>query len=255
VIDLHSHVLPGIDDGPKTVEGSLELARAAAEAGTATLLATPHVNATHPNDAATIAALCERLATRLAAEDIPLELRPGAEIAVTHVSALAPEELARLTLGGGPYLLIEPPYAPIAAGVEAIVLDLLAHGHRVLLAHPERCPGFQRDPAIVERLVGEGVLTSITATSLAGRFGGGVRRFALRLIERGLAHNVASDAHDHVRRPPGIARDLQDAGLAGLSGWLTEEVPAAILAGEEIPPRPQVALAGAGARRWWRRGR
>jgi protein-tyrosine phosphatase len=253
VIDLHCHVLAGIDDGPQTIDGSLELARAAAEAGTDTLLATPHVNETHPNGAATIAALRDALAARLAAEGIPLELRAGAEIAVSHVSALEPDELARLSLGGGPYLLIEPPYAPLATGVDVIVRGLLGRGHRVLLAHPERCPGFQRDPAMVERLVDEGVLTSITAASLVGRFGGTVRRFAVHLLERGLAHNVASDAHDHVRRPPGLANDIEEAGFGALSEWLTEEVPAAILAGEEIPQRPQHALAGAGTRRWWRR--
>jgi protein-tyrosine phosphatase len=251
VIDLHCHVLAGIDDGPASIDGSLALARAAAEGGTRTLLATPHVNATHPNDATTIAALRDELAGLLAAEGIPLELRAGAEIAVTHVSEMEPEELARLSLGGGPYLLIEPPYAPIATGVEGIVNELLARGHRVLLAHPERCPGFQRDPGIVERLVDAGVLTSITATSLAGRFGGTVRRFAVRLLEQELVHNVASDAHDEVRRPPSIAPELRQAGLGALGEWLTEEVPAAILAGEEIPPRPHHGLAAAGGRRRW----
>ncbi len=248
-------MLAGIDDGPPTIEGSLALARAAAEAGTGTLVATPHVNATHPNDADTIAALREQLAARLAEEGIPLELLSGAEIAVSQVSAIAEDELARLTLGGGPYLLIEPPYAPLATGVDAIVLELLDRGHRVLLAHPERCPGFQREPALVERLVDEGVLTSITAASLAGRFGGTVRRFALRLLERGLVHNVASDAHDHARRPPGLAAPLEDAGLGALGDWLTEQVPAAILAGEEIPLRPQAAITGGAGRRWWQRGR
>jgi protein-tyrosine phosphatase len=255
VIDLHSHVLPGIDDGPPTIEGSLALARAAAEAGTTTLVATPHVNATHPNDPATIGALRDELAARLAAEGIALELRAGAEIAVSHVSEIAPPELAQLSLGGGPYLLIEPPYAPLATGVDAIVVDLLARGHEVLLAHPERCPGFQRDPGMVERLVDEGALTSITSASLAGRFGGTVRRFAVRLLERGLVHNVASDAHDDVRRPPGIEHDLEQAGFGALAEWLTLQVPAAILAGEEIPPRPQPVTTGAGRGRWWRLGR
>jgi protein-tyrosine phosphatase len=247
VIDLHSHVLPGIDDGPRTLEGSLELARAATAAGIDTLVATPHVSTAHPNDAETIARRRDELASAIEREGLELELLGGAEIAVSHIGEIAPEELFRLSLGGGPYLLVEPPYAPLAAGVEGIVREQLARGHRVLLAHPERCPGFQRDPRIVEDLVADGVLTSITAGSLGGRFGGSVRRFAISLLERDLVHNVASDAHDHVRRPPGIADEVREAGFGGLCDWLAQEVPAAILSGARIPPRPAVARS---TRRW-----
>jgi protein-tyrosine phosphatase len=88
-----------------------------------------------------------------------------------------------------------------------------------------------------------------------GRFGGEVRRFALGLAREGLIHNVASDAHDDVRRPPGTAAELRQAGLEPLTEWLTEQVPAAILSGAEIPPRPAVELPGIepARRAWWRR--
>ncbi len=96
----------------------------------------------------------------------------------------------------------------------------------------------------------------MTAGSLVGRFGGEVRRFARRLVEQGLVHNVASDAHDAVRRPPGMAADLREAGLGGLTDWLTQAVPAAILSGEEIPARPEpVATREPLARRMRRRRR
>jgi protein-tyrosine phosphatase len=107
---------------------------------------------------------------------------------------------------------------------------------------------------MLRELVGEGILTSITAGSLVGRFGGEVRRFATALAREGLIHNVASDTHDTVNRPPGVAAELRAAGLEPLADWLIEQVPAAILSGAEIPPRPAVELPGLEpARRTWRR--
>src|SRR5271155_1371867 len=100
MIDLHSHVLPGIDDGPDTIEGSLALARAAVAAGTRTLVATPHVSWHYPNDADTIALGVRELKARLAEEEIALELLPGAEIAVTRLPELDEEQRSRLRLGG-----------------------------------------------------------------------------------------------------------------------------------------------------------
>ena len=255
VIDLHCHVLPGIDDGPDTIAGSVALARAAAAAGTRTLVATPHVSWRYPNEPDAIARLVDEVKARLAAEGVALELRPGAEIAMTRLVDIDPAQLPRLSLGGGPWLLIEPPFTPVATGLDTVMLDLQQRGHRILLAHPERCPAFHRDPRMLESLVRAGVLTSITAGSLVGHFGEPVRRFALELARDGLIHNVASDAHDHVNRPPGMADELRQAGLGPLTEWLTQEVPAAILGGDEIPPRPAVALPGIGTprRRWWRR--
>jgi protein-tyrosine phosphatase len=256
VIDLHCHVLPGIDDGPETIEGSVALARAAAAAGTHTLVATPHVSWTYPNDAATIARLVDELRARLAAEQVALEIRPGAEIAITRLVDIDPAQIPRLGLGGGPWLLVEPPFTPVATGVDTIVLDLQQRGHQIVLAHPERCPAFHRDPRMLESLVHAGALTSITAGSLVGRFGGGVRRFALELARAGMIHNVASDAHDLTSRQPGIAAELEQAGLGQLTDWLTQAVPAAILDGDNIPPRPAIAPPDLkpSRRAWWSRG-
>ncbi len=241
---MHSHVLPGIDDGPETIEGSIALARAAAARGTSTMLATPHVSFTYPNNAAVIGRLVGEVNQRLQVEGVPVEVISGAEIAMSSLIDIKPEELARLTLGEGPWLLVEPPFSPVASGLDAILMDLVNRGHRVLLAHPERCPAFHRDPEMLGSLVRAGILTSITAGSLVGRFGGEVRRFTLGLAREGLIHNVASDAHNENGRPPGIAAELERSGLAPLADWLTQDVPAAILAGEEIPLRPMVELPG-----------
>jgi len=250
VIDLHCHVLPGIDDGPATIEDSLALARAAASAGTRMLVATSHVSWEYPNRAETIARLADELNVRLRAEGVSLAVRPGAELAMTRVADIAAGELSRLTLGGGPWLLVEPPFVAVLTGLDTLIADLQGRGYHVLLAHPERCPAFHRDRSMLERLVASGVLCSLTAGSFAGRFGRPVRRFSLELVRGGLVHNVASDAHDDIRRPPTIAGELQQAGLGALTAWLTQDVPDAILGGGEIPPRPHAEIAS--RRRLWR---
>ncbi len=255
MIDIHSHVLPGIDDGPAGIAGSLELARAVAGSGVQTLLATPHVSWRYPNDAATIAPLVAEVNALLHAEGVALEIRAGAEVAMTRAAELDPAELSRLTLGGGEWLLIECPFTPVATGMDALVLDLQRRGHRVVLAHPERCPAFHRDRRPLEMLVHGGVLTSITAGSLVGRFGSTVQRFSMQLVRDELVHNVASDTHDTERRPPGMLAELQEAGLGAIADWLTSDVPGAILDGGPIPPRPAFAPPSAkrGRLPWQRR--
>lgn len=254
VIDLHCHVLPGIDDGPETIEGSLAIGRTAQAAGTRTIVATPHVNREYRNDASAIAALTGRVGERFAVEGLRIEVRPGAEIAMTMADSIPAEELRELTLGDGPWLLIECPFTALATGFDRLLLDLQSQGHRIVLAHPERSPIFHREPKMLGAFVHSGMLASVTAGSLVGRFGGEVRRFSLRLAQEDMLHNVASDAHNLASRPPGMAAELRAAGLSQLAGWLTQDVPAAILSGEEIPPRPGVTLSLRTARaHWWQR--
>jgi protein-tyrosine phosphatase len=250
MIDLHCHVLPGIDDGPPTIEDSLELARAAAAGGIRTIVATPHVSWQYRNGAQAIAVLVETLNSRLQSEAIELDIRPGAEIAISSAVEMTTQELTALRLGGGPWLLIECPLTPVASGFDAILMSLQNDGHRILLAHPERCPAFRSNPDLLRSLVQAGLMTSITASAFSGRFGREVRRFAFKLIADELVHNVASDAHNLLGRPPVIAAELERAGLAALRVWLTQVVPSAILEGEEIPPRPTVRLRA--AERSWR---
>lgn len=242
MVDLHCHVLAGIDDGPQTIDGSVAIARAAAAAGVRTIVATPHVSRRYPNQAETIGKLVGELNERLAAEALEIRIAPGAEVALTQAIDLTAEQLSALGLGGGPWLLVEPPLTPVASSLDALLLGLQRRGHRIVLAHPERCPAFHGDPQMIGSLVRAGMITSITAGSLVGRFGSEVRRFALQLAQEDMIHNVASDAHDDARRPPGIMAELDQSGLGPLAQWLTEEVPGAILAGEEIPPRPALAI-------------
>jgi protein-tyrosine phosphatase len=240
VIDLHCHVLPGIDDGPETLADSLALCRAAVAAGTRTIVATPHVSWDWPGvTSPVIAEGVERVNDALRAEGIDLEVRAGAEIAMTRAGDLPDSELAALRLGGGPYLLIECPYSPASAGFDAILQAIAERGHRIVLAHPERCPAFLRDQARLEGFVEAGMLTSLTAGSFAGRFGRDVGRFARRLLEDGLVHDIASDGHGAgMRRPPSIGPELEEAGFGDSADWHARAVPLAILDGTPLPPAP-----------------
>lgn len=237
MIDLHCHVLPGLDDGPETIEQSLALAAAAAAGGTRTIVATPHVSWQWPrnDDAATIEQGVQTVNAVLREHQIAIEIVAGAELALSRAADLDRSQLEALRLGRGPWLLVECPLAQAAAGFERGVGALMAQGHRIVLAHPERCPAFQRDPGRLTALVEGGALTSLTASALTGHFGKTVKRFAFDLLRRGLVHNVASDAHDAVGRPPALAAELDAAGLGEHSDLLARALPEAILDGTAVP--------------------
>jgi protein-tyrosine phosphatase len=243
VIDLHSHILPGLDDGPADLAGSLELARAAVAAGTGTIVATPHIREDYPFDPLEIGPRVTDLNAELARAGIELRVVPGAEVAISMVRDLDDETLASLCLGSGNYLLVESPYAHATDMLEQDLFNLQVRGFRVMLAHPERSPSFSTDPKRLGELVERGFACSITAASMGGRFGRTVRDFTATLFESGLVHDVASDAHDATSRDPDLRagfRALSKAvpSLEEHAGWFTQEVPSAVLAGVDLPPPP-----------------
>jgi protein-tyrosine phosphatase len=243
VIDIHCHVLPGLDDGPASMPESLALAAAAVQSGTTVLVATPHIDHTwrvRPELIPERAALLEQA---LRDEGLELELRTGAEIALSRLADLSSDELSRLRLGNGPYLLLECPLTPTAGDFDSLLLRISRRGEAIVLAHPERSPLFQQEPERLASLAGEGLLCALTAGAIEGAFGAFVRRFSIELLREGLAHTITSDAHDAHNRPPGIGAALASVetelpGISAQSEWLTELVPQAILAGEPLPPRP-----------------
>ena len=242
MIDLHCHILPGVDDGPPTLDETLALARTQVAAGVTRVTATPHVTWDIPTTSQQVIEGVASVNQALREAAIPLEVLTGGEIAITRAADLDDDELRALALGGGPWILVESPLTPSAAGFDNVLHHLQARGHRILLAHPERCPAFIREPERLSSLVHAGMLTSITAGALVGRFGGTVARYAHELVRDGLVHNVASDAHDTRRRPPGMRDELFEAGYGEHAGWWCEEVPAAIIAGTEIPHPPPAPL-------------
>ena len=243
MIDIHSHILPGVDDGSPSMEASLDLARAAVAAGTQIMVATPHVRGDYRLDLESIAERVDEVNLMLVSEGVKLRVVAGAEVSLSKAVELVRAELRTVCLGTGSYILVESPYTNTVADIEGIFFDLQVAGLRPVLAHPERCPVFQAEPERLARLVDAGALCSITSGSLAGRFGNTVRRFALRLVSEGLVHDVASDCHDAVRRPPHLLPGIDQAetdlpGFAEQAPWYTVTAPVAILAGKPLPARP-----------------
>jgi protein-tyrosine phosphatase len=249
VIDLHCHLLPGIDDGPATTEDAVALAHAFLAQGITRAAATPHVSPDHPNSAAVIHVAWRALVGELDRANVPLEVVTGAELDLLHGASLPDAELEGLMLGRGGALLVECPFSAIVPQFELLVGRLQDKGFRVVLAHPERSPAFLRDPELLRRLVAGGALASLTGASFAGRFGRTARKYACWAVDEGLAHDVATDAHDVARRPPVLRGPLEEAGYGWAADWLTVEVPAAVLGGGPLPARPAAAATAGG---WWR---
>ena len=240
MIDLHTHILPGVDDGSASLEQSVEMARAAIADGIDVVAATPHVRDDYPTSARRMGALVLEVREALATAGVPLEVRTGGEIALDRLPLLDEGELRRFGLGGnGAYLLLEFPYYgwPLELGDQ--IFGLRTRGFTPVLGHPERNPEVQAAPERLRRLVEQGALVQVTAASIDGRLGRQSRSAAFDLIERGLVHLLASDAHTPEVRAIGLssaARELHDESLAS---WLTQDVAAAIVAGEPLPDRPE----------------
>jgi protein-tyrosine phosphatase len=245
-VDLHSHVLPGIDDGPPDTDGALALARAARDDGVAVLAATPHVRVDHPD--VVPSELADRVAalqTALDGAGIAVEIVQGGEVDLFWAADADEAALRAVSYGGrGSDLLVETPYGSLPPVFEEGLFRLTALGYRVLLAHPERSPALRSDAARLEALVRRGVLVQVTAAALVQR--SPARRFATALVRERLAHVIASDAHgaqtvDRAGLGDGVAAAARiDRGLAD---WMVTEAPAAILAGRPLPappaPRPR----------------
>lgn len=255
MIDLHCHILPGLDDGPPDLDSSVALARLAAADGTRTIVATPHVREDYPFAIEEIAKRTDDVNRRLADEGVPLTVRAGAEVAISRLSELDDATLGRICLGDANAMLVESPYQQATDTLEDTLFNLQLRGYKPVLAHPERSPSFIASPDRLEKLVERGMLCSVTSASMAGRFGMTVQRFTRTLFERGLVHDVASDAHDIRRRAPGLTAgfrllDRDVPGLLGQIEWFTEAAPAAILSGQALPERPALEPS---PRRWLRR--
>ncbi|HMN97900.1 MAG TPA: hypothetical protein PKD59_00635 [Miltoncostaeaceae bacterium] len=235
MIEIHTHLLHGIDDGPASETEALDLARALHSDGARIVIATPHVSKAHP---CTRALLDERLAevrASLVGAGIALDVRSGAEIELGELDGLADDELRQLVLADGPWLLLECPHIAFPFGMVERIRELRDRGFDVVLAHPERSPHIREDLTLLAEMVGAGAVSQVTAASLTGNLGRRNRAAAWAMLDAGLVHAIASDAHDVVGRPPGMsaARDLI-AGERGadLAQALTEDAPAAIVAGE-----------------------
>lgn len=235
MIDLHIHLLPGIDDGARELEEAVAMCRAAAEDGCEVLVATPHQR--HPSwlntDRSRLNHLLDRV--RGALDGDGPTLHAGAEIRVDSellddldrhpASGLQP-------LAGSSYLLLELDRHGFGPTPEEMLHEVIVAGWRPILAHPELIRPLTIDLPRVEGLVAAGAMLQITAMSLTGEFGEEPRRVATAFLDAGLVHFVASDAHGVTRRPPGLSsarRTIAEGWGEAAAARLFEENPRAVL--------------------------
>lgn len=236
MIDLHSHILPELDDGSQNLRQSLEMARLALSGGITAMVATPHCSGDRVRE---VLEAVQLLRQALQEMDIPLKLYPGMEVFGTPDTARLLAEGRLLTLNDSRYPLIEFPFDTNGETETRILRDVLRAGFRPLVAHPERYGCIQRNPALADRWIKMGCLFQVNRGSLLGRFGPGAQRMAVQLTERGFASVVASDAHSHRVRTPWmediysiLSRELSPMAAR----YLLEDNPRRILKNEDLPP-------------------
>jgi protein-tyrosine phosphatase len=203
VIDLHTHLLPGVDDGAKTVDEAVAMVRVARENGIAAMVATPHRNAwSYWADRSDGERRLADVVDACARAGLTVRLALGSE------AYMAPDLVEQVrrgqvwTINGGRYLLVEWPYEQYPPYSEQVLFDLQIKGLCPIVAHPERYRVVRRDVAVLAPLVERGMVVQVTASGLLGKDGPEVQRIAETLLVRNLAHLLASDAHGPTRRPP-----------------------------------------------------
>ncbi|MBP3953165.1 tyrosine-protein phosphatase [Bacillus suaedae] len=203
MIDMHCHILPGIDDGPRTLAESLELAKLAERDGITTIVATPHHQ--HPsfmNDGPSVLRAVDELNTQLKENNINIEVVPSQEIRI-HGDMIEQLKVGDLLTYGqdNQYLLIEFPSNHIPHYTTKLFYDLQVNNYIPIIAHPERNKVLIEKPDILYDFVKNGALAQVTSSSITGHFGKKIKKFSEQLVEANLAHFIASDAHNQGERP------------------------------------------------------
>jgi protein-tyrosine phosphatase len=235
MIDLHCHILPALDDGALDVRDSVAMGRQAAIDGIEAVCATPHIRHDHDVRIEEVADRVDELNARLREEGVPVTVLQGGEVAETAVEGLSEEELGRVALGDGNWILLEPAPGPLGDSLARRVEHLAERGRRTLIAHPERHVSEDMYERMAS-LVGDGALIQATADFfLRERTASGMRGLA----EAGLIHILGSDAHSsHGGRPVHLAEAFEC--LSGIEGtaahvdWMRGVAPRAIVEGEEL---------------------
>ncbi|RKY67345.1 MAG: hypothetical protein DRQ08_00210 [Candidatus Latescibacterota bacterium] len=236
MIDMHCHLLPGVDDGPKDWDESLALVRQGAEDGIKAALVTPHLGELNPGYAEVVKEKFSELVGRVREEGIDMRLILGAEVAFD----LGLERLKEFGLGtfGGRYFLLELlPLGFVSPSLEEVLFNLHLEGLRPVLAHIERYPGLVDDTKRLEKLVRTGALLQVNAEAFLRK----QAKTVLKLVRMGLVHIVGSDAHDPRSRPMRMAEAygvVKEKLGARMAERIFEETPEALLSGEEVDLEP-----------------
>jgi len=233
MIDIHSHILPGIDDGARTLEESLEMAEIAAADGIEQMVATPHVFKGISEDPEP-AEVIQQVNVLQAAVAAKLKILPGSEAHITHDIAEQVKAQRVTTINHCNYLLVEFPQVTVPVGAHDVFYKLQLQGIHPILVHPERNIQIQKQPSLAAEYVARGVFIQVTAMSIAGEFGTPAKKCAETLLEHHCVHFLATDAHHASKRPPILSRGRNAA--AGIIGegaaWcLVHDNPLAVVEG------------------------
>lgn len=196
MIDIHCHILPGVDDGAQTIEDSLDMAKEAVKEGISSIIATPHHNHSYQNTKSEIITAVQELNNRLNEEAVPLKVLPGQEVRIYGeiIEGIKSGEI--LSLSETQYLFLEFPSNHVPRYAERLLFDIQLQGLIPIIVHPERNKQLMEQPDLLYQFVEKGALTQVTASSLCGYFGKNIKKFSLQLIEANLTHFIASDAHN-----------------------------------------------------------
>jgi protein-tyrosine phosphatase len=201
MIDIHSHILPGIDDGAKTVKDSVAMAKLAVQEGIHTIIATPHhKNGKYSNSKDTILPIVEQLNKRFIEENISLTVLPGQETAINGDMLEDYQAGEILPLNQSQYVFVELPSNHVPRYTKQMLFDLQLKGLIPIIVHPERNSEIHERPDKLFELVEKGALAQLTAGSLCGKFGKKIKSFSEQLVEANLVHFIASDAHNVTSR-------------------------------------------------------
>ena len=208
MIDIHCHILPGLDDGAQTITDSLDMAKEAVREGISSIIATPHHNQAYHNTKDEIILAVNDLNNRLKEAAIPLEILPGQEVRIYGeiVEGLNNGEI--LSLSQSQYMFIEFPSNHVPRYAEKLLFDIQLQGLIPIIVHPERNKQLMEQPDLLYQFVEKGALTQVTASSLCGYFGKNIKKFSEQLIEFNLTHFIASDAHNVKNRTFKMAEAL-----------------------------------------------
>lgn len=238
MIDLHCHILPGIDDGSQDLETSLEMARIAINDGVEAIACTPHVTpGVYNNDADVIRDAISEFRLTLGRQNLKLQLVTGADV---HVSPNMVEHLRSghwPRLAGTQYFLFEPPHHVMPPHMERIVSSLLDEGMVPILTHPERLSWIESHYTTIVALRKAGALMQLTAGSVTGAFGSRAKYWSERMLSEGQVDLMATDAHDTKGRPPVLSRARDHVAARygdDFAGDLVRNNPKRILLGESV---------------------
>ncbi len=212
MVDIHCHILPDIDDGPRTFEESVAMAKMAAEDGIAAIVATPHLNEKlyNPEEISRRASWLNHL---LRTQKIPVSILQGADVSVLF----KPQQVRGFTINDTDYILVEFPHTHLPKHAADILFEFVVHGYKPIITHPERNPSISTNPELLINLQGQNIYVQITSGSLVGRFGKESRACAEELLRAGAVDIIATDAHSTTFRRPRLRAGMEAAAeIVGL---------------------------------------